>query len=209
MLFRSETIGTRVEIESVNLGFLNRVIVDGFEVYDKNKERLLKSSRVSAKIDLIDLMNGKINLTSAQIFGLDANIYKKNPNEDFNFQFIVDSLASKDTTSTAPLNLQISSLVIRNGAVRYNLRYLPQKDGKFDVNHLAVSKLSTHIMLYELTDEVIDLNVKHLSLLEHSGLKIKDIQFHAKADAHRAGIDRKSTRLNSSHIATSRMPSSA
>ena len=183
-----EAIGTRVEIESVNLGFLNRVIVDGFEVYDKNKERLLKSSRVSAKIDLIDLMNGKINLTSAQIFGLDANIYKKNPTDDLNFQFIVDSLASKDTTSTAPLNLQISSLVIRNGAVRYNLRYLPQKDGKFDVNHLAVSKLSTHIMLYELTDEVIDLNVKHLSLLEHSGLKIKDIQFHAKADAHRAGI---------------------
>ena len=141
-----ETIGSRVEIESVNLGFLNRIIVDGFEVYDQNKERLLKSSRVSAKIDLIDLMNGKINLTSAQIFGLDANIYKKNPTDDLNFQFIVDSLASKDTTSTAPLNLQISSLVIRNGAVRYNLRYLPQKDGKFDINHLAVSKLSTHIM---------------------------------------------------------------
>ena len=183
-----ERIGTRVEIESVKLGFLNRIIVDGFEVYDQNKERLLKSSRVSAKIDLIDLMNGKINLTSAQIFGLDANIYKKNPNEDLNFQFIVDSLASKDTTSNTPLNLQISSLVIRNGAVRYNLRYLPQKDGKFDVNHLVVSKLSTHIMLYELTDDVIDVNVKHLSLQEHSGLKIQDIQFHAKADAHRAGI---------------------
>ena len=183
-----ETIGSRVEIESVNLGFLNRIIVDGFEVYDQNKERLLKSSRVSAKIDLIDLMNGKINLTSAQIFGLDANIYKKNPTDDLNFQFIVDSLASKDTTSTAPLNLQISSLVIRNGAVRYNLRYLPQKDGKFDVNHLAVSKLSTHIMLYELTDDVIDVNVKHLSFMEHSGLKINDIQFHAKADANRAGI---------------------
>ena len=44
-----EAIGTRVEIESVNLGFLNRVIVDGFEVYDKNKERLLKSSRVQQR----------------------------------------------------------------------------------------------------------------------------------------------------------------
>ena len=27
-----ERIGTRVEIEKVNLGFLNRIIVDGFEV---------------------------------------------------------------------------------------------------------------------------------------------------------------------------------
>ena len=183
-----ERIGTRVEIESVNFGFLNRVIVDGFEVYDQNKERLLKSSRISVKIDLIDIMSGKINLTSAQIFGLDANIYKNNPDDALNFQFIVDSLASKDTTSHTPLNLQISSLVIRNGAVRYNLRYLPQKDGKFDVNHLYVSKLSTHIMLYELTDDVIDVNIKHLSLLEHSGLKIDDIQFHAKADANRAGL---------------------
>ena len=183
-----ERIGTRVEIESVNFGFLNRVIVDGFEVYDQNKERLLKSSRISVKIDLIDIMSGKINLTSAQIFGLDANIYKNNPDDALNFQFIVDSLASKDTTSHTPLNLQISSLVIRNGAVKYNLRYLPQKDGKFDVNHLYVSKLSTHIMLYELTDDVIDVNIKHLSLLEHSGLKIDDIQFHAKADANRAGL---------------------
>ena len=69
-----ERIGARVEIEKVNLGFLNRIIVDGFEVYDQNKERFLKSSRVSVKIDLIDLMSGKINLTSAQLFGLDANI---------------------------------------------------------------------------------------------------------------------------------------
>lgn len=183
-----ERIGTRVEIEKVNLGFLNRIIVDGFEVYDQNKERFLKSSRVSVKIDLIDLMSGKINLTSAQLFGLDANIYKNTPNDKLNFQFIVDSLASKDTTSNTPLNLQISSLVIRNGAVKYNLRYLPQKNEKLDINHLSISKLSTHIMLYELTDETIDINVKHLSFFEKSGLEVKDIQFHAKADAHKAGI---------------------
>ena len=188
-----ERIGSRVEIEKVDLGFLNRIIVDGFEVYDQNKERFLKSSRVSVKIDLIDLMSGKINLTSAQIFGLDANIYKNAPNDKLNFQFIVDSLASKDTTSTTPLNLQISSLVIRNGAVKYNLRYLPQEKEKFDINHLAISKLSTHIMLYELTDDAIDVNVKHFSCIETSGLQIKDIQFHAKADAHRASI----TNLNS------------
>lgn len=183
-----ETIGSRVEIERVDLGFLNRVVVDGFEVYDQNKERLLKSSRVSVKIDLIDLLSGKINLTSAQLFGLDANIYKNKPDDTLNFQFIVDSLASKDTTSTAPINLQISSLVIRNGAVKYNLRHLPRKGEKFDVNHLSVSKLSTHIMLYELTDNSIDVNVKHLALQEQSGLEIKDIQLHAKADANKASI---------------------
>lgn len=183
-----ETIGSRVEIERVNLGFLNRVVVDGFEVYDQNKERLLKSSRVSVKIDLIDLMSGKINLTSAQLFGLDANIYKNKPDEPLNFQFIVDSLASSDTTSHTPLNLKISSLVIRNGAVRYNLRYLPQKDGKFDANHLSVSSLSTHIMLYELTDSSIDVNVKHMSLQEKAGLEVKDIQLHAKAGGGKAGI---------------------
>ena len=195
-----ERIGARVEIEKVNLGFLNRIIVDGFEVYDQNKERFLKSSRVSVKIDLIDLMSGKINLTSAQIFGLVANIYKKTPNDKLNFQFIVDSLASKDTTSNTPLNLQISSLVIRNGAVKYNLRYLPQKNEKFDINHLSISKLSTHIMLYELTDDAINVNVKHLSFLEKSGLEVKDIQFHAKADAHKAGITNLNIALPHSEI---------
>ena len=70
-----DKIGAEVEVKRVNLGFLNRIVVDELVVFDKNKERMLRVPRLSAKIDVIDLMQGKINLSSAQIFGLDANIW--------------------------------------------------------------------------------------------------------------------------------------
>lgn len=177
-----DKLDTRVEIGRVDLGFLNRVIVDGLDVYDKHHKLMLHTSRVSAKIDIIDLISGKINITSAQIFGLNANLYKNTEKDPFNFQFVIDSLKSKDTTSHKPLNLHIASLVIRNGSVKYDLNYIPAKHEGLDVNHLNINKISTHCMLYELTDDKIDLYVKNLSLKEKSGLQIERLTAHVGKD---------------------------
>ena len=73
---------------------------------------MLKASRISAKFSYLELMKGRISITSAQIFGLNANLYKRNAEAKPNFQFVLDSLASKDTTQHTPLNLAISSLGI-------------------------------------------------------------------------------------------------
>lgn len=175
-----DKIGAEVEIKRVNLGFLNRIVVDELVVFDKNKERMLRVPRLSAKIDVIDLMQGKINLSSAQLFGLDANIYKNSPEDDYNFQFVVDSLSSKDNKEKKPFDLHISSLVILNGKIKHNLRYEPMKSGKFDASHLDVSRFSSHIILYKITEDSLDINVKRLSLKESCGLNISNLALRLK-----------------------------
>lgn len=175
-----DKIGAEVEVKRVNLGFLNRIVVDELVVFDKNKERMLRVPRLSAKIDVIDLMQGKINLSSAQIFGLDANIYKNNPKDDYNFQFVIDSLSSKEDKEKRPFDLHISSLVILNGKIKHNLRYEPIKPEKFDANHMNLSRFSSHIILYKVTDDSLDINVKRLSLKEACGLNIRNLALRLK-----------------------------
>ena len=85
--------GNKVYIESVDLGFLNRLIIDGFKFYDKNGKDMLQASRLSVSIDVWQLLQGKIDISSAQIFGLKANLYKRNLNEKPNYQFVIDSLS--------------------------------------------------------------------------------------------------------------------
>ena len=177
----SEKVGAQVTLKRVDLGFLNRIVIDEMSVLDLNKERLLRLPRLSAKIDVIDLIQGKINLSSVQIFGLDANIYKNSPEGDYNFQFIVDSLSSKDSKDKTPLDLHISSLVILNGKVTHDLRYIPAKAGKMDCNHLEISRLSSHIILYKLTNDSLDVNIKRLSLKERSGLNVSRLTMRLRA----------------------------
>ena len=89
-------LGTKVSIGNIDLGFLNRVILDDVLIYDQHGEKLLKSSRASVKIDIIQLFQGKISITSAQLFGSKINAYKQTAYSKANYQFVLDSLASKN-----------------------------------------------------------------------------------------------------------------
>lgn len=195
-----DKLNTKVEINRVDLGFFNRIIIDDFVLYDQQGKKMLKTGRLSAKIDIIELLNGKISITSAQLFGLEAKLYKNSEQEAANFQFVLDSLASKDTTKHTPLDLHIGSLVIRNSSVSYDRNDIPQTHNRFSENHISVSKLSSHIMLYSLTDDNIDVLVKHLSFAEQSGLKVNDLSMMLFADEKHANLEDFELKLPNSYI---------
>lgn len=195
----SEKLGTRVKIGSVNIGFLNHVVLDDVHLYDQSQQPMLDATRMAAKIDVLPLTQGRIVVTSAQLFGLQANIYKKTPNAAYNFQFVVDSLSSKDQTTHTPLDLRIQSLVIRNGEVNYNEWY-HARQRTFDVHHVKVNKLSTHIILDHLTDDAITLQLKNTSFTEQSGLVVDHLSFDFNADKHHAILSQFDLRLPQSRV---------
>lgn len=153
-----------MEVGKVNLGFFNRIIIDDVMMYDQQGDSLIYASRLSAKIDYMAATQGKISVSSAQIFGLRANLYRQTAKSPANFQFVLDSLASKDTTQHKPLDLHIGSLIIRRGAIAYNQRDVAPRSGVFSPQHIRVSELSSHILLNHVTDNSIDLLLKKLSL---------------------------------------------
>ena len=103
-----------------------------------------------------------------------------------NIQFVLDSLASKDTTRHTPLDLHIGSLIIRHGAVAYNQRDIAPKPGVFSPQHLGIRDLSAHIILSHLTDKDIHLTVKKIALKDKSGLQLKNLRFKLDADQQQA-----------------------
>ena len=184
----ADKFGTKVEVGKVNLGFFNRIIIDDVMMYDQQGDSLIYASRLSAKIDYMAATQGKISVSSAQIFGLRANLYRQTAKSPANFQFVLDSLASKDTTHHKPLDLHIGSLIIRRGAIAYNQRDVAPRSGVFSPQHIRVSELSSHILLNHVTDNSIDLLLKKLSFKDESGFKLQSLHFKLQADRQKATL---------------------
>lgn len=182
----SEKLGTEVRIGNVDVGMLNRIIIDNIYIEDQQGKHMLTAPRASVKINILDIINGKISISSAQLFGLKANLYKATADSKTNFQFVIDSLSSKENKEKKPLNLQISSLVIRRGAISYN--QLDDNSKNFSTKHINVSDLSAHIILNTLTNDSINANIKRISFNDRSGLRVKQIAMKLEAGKSKAEL---------------------
>ncbi len=196
----AQKFGTEVSVGKINLGFFNRIIINDVKMLDQKGDSMLYASRLSAKVDLLPLKDGKISVSSAQLFGLRANIYRQNAKSDMNIQFMLDSLASKDTTQHKPLDLRIGSVIIRHGSIAYNQRDIASAAGVFSPQHIGISNLSAHIALHHLTDNAIHLYIKKISFTDKSGLQVKNLRFKVNADKHQAHLSDFQLELPKSHL---------
>lgn len=183
----SHKLNTKVHVGRVDLGLFNRIIIDDVHLLDQKGKPLLRATRLSAKFDYIELIRGRVSISSAQLFGLNANLYKETADAKPNFQFVLDSLASKDTTQHRPLDITLRSLIIRHGELSYNQLDQPRKSS-FDMKHLHVKNLSSHILLNALRDDSLNLYVKRLSLNEQAGLNIRSFTFKLAANKTHAAL---------------------
>ena len=159
----AEQLGTSVSIGRLDYGFLSHVTLYDVNVKDQEGLDMLKAARLSTRIDLLPLLQGKISISTAQLFSVHAKLRQKTADSKPNFQFVIDSLASKDTTSTSPLNLRINSLIMRHSSVTYDRMDAAETPGILNPRHLAVTNLSSHIILKELSEDSLDINIKRLS----------------------------------------------
>lgn len=196
----AQKFGTEVSVGKINLGFFNRIIIDDVRMLDQKGDSMIYASRLSAKVDLLPLKDGKISVSSAQLFGLRANIYRQNAKSDMNIQFMLDSLASKDTTQHKPLDLRIGSVIIRHGSIAYNQRDIASAAGVFSPQHIGISNLSAHIALHHLTDNDINLSIKKIAFTDKSGLQVKNLRFKVNADKHQARLSDFQLELPKSHL---------
>ena len=75
-----------------------------------------------------------------QLFGYDIRLFRKDEQSPYNFQFILDRLASNDSTQR-PLDLAISDIIIRRGTLSHDILSHPVQK-RFNPDHLLLRSLS-------------------------------------------------------------------
>ncbi|MCR4603000.1 MAG: translocation/assembly module TamB domain-containing protein [Prevotella sp.] len=185
----SKKLNTEVTIGRVDLGFLNRVTVDDVVIHDQRSLEMVQARRMSVRIDLLPLLDGRIEISSAQLFGVEARLYRDSANAEPNYQFAIDALSSKEEKDEPmKLDLRLGSLIVRRMAISYDQLDAPSTPGRFNPQHIKISDVSTHALLHHLTPDTLSLDIKRLSLKEQSGLELRELALKLEAGPNNASL---------------------
>lgn len=182
-------LNTEVAVGKIDMGLLNRIIVEEVLLHDRKGEELLKVARLSAKFEFLPLLKGKITISSVQLFGFTVNMNRETPESVPNFQFVLDAFASKDTVKTqSNLDLRINSVLIRRGRVAYHVLSEPETPGRFNASHLSIKNLAATLSLKALRSDSLNAAIRRVSFEEDCGFSLQKLSVKVTANNNRLNI---------------------
>lgn len=201
--FLSQTLGTRVKIERINLGFLNRVLIDNLHIDDQQGKSMLNVRRLAVTFDLPSLMIGDMEINTAQMFGLEAHLYRHTPTSPLNAQFLIDSLSSRDSSEPSqPLRLHIHTLLLRRCHVTYDVQN-QTKSPTFSLSHLDIDDLALTAMFHlNESDSTAEIGLQRMEFREkNSGFILSSLRTNLFLHHNMVKVDTLNLRLPHSTLA--------
>lgn len=154
---------TKVEIERLFLTFDGNLQIDGLFLEDTKGDTLIYSKSLEANVPLWAIIRGEgIGVDALKWDGLRANIMRKDSIEGYNFQFLIDAFAAKDTTPVAtdttatPLNIVIGKLSFRDFDIVFD-DAVAGIDSRFKIGTLNATMKTTD--LEHMNFEASELNI--------------------------------------------------
>ncbi len=201
----ADALQTRVNVGSVDVGLLNRIVMHDVQIYDQQDKKLLTAPRINGKVEVMPLLNGKIRMSSVQLINPDIRLYRSHDNAKPNYQFILDALASKDDKEKKPTDISINAAVISNGKLRYDVLSCKRMVGGFDARHVKVDSLNAYLIVNSITDNKADVQLRNLSLVEQCGLHITDLSAHVYRLGDKWTLDKLSLQLPTTNLQTEKI----
>jgi len=170
-------LDTDLGIGSLHFSPFSTLELDSVYLNGQDGNKILMADRVSAGVDLIALLQGRVIITSAWLSDFEVHLSKQDSVAPLNIQFIIDAFKPKEEKPKGKLQFVVNSLNISNGKFFYDVEDKPFKTNTFDVNHVKVSDLQAKLSLKSLASDSLNVQVKKVSLKEKSGLEISNLVF--------------------------------
>lgn len=176
----SKTLDADVQIEKVIIQPFNRAQLRGVTVIEQG-DTVMKVRRIGAGINLYDLLlRQKVSLTYAELIEPDVRLRRDSLNGPLNIQPIIDKLSSKkEKKEQSKIDFRFNTIIIRRGALSYDVDDQPRKTGQFDANHISINDLRADINAPEISPSKTRFNVdlRQFGFREASGFDLR--QLHA------------------------------
>ena len=128
--YLKETLRTHIEIDSVGFDiFEGDIRLFGLEIDDRQKRRMFDMDALEVHADVLPLLDSRVNISSIEIRGLRANLFKERPDTAANYQFVLDAFKKekkaetkdeKEEKSKKKISLQLDHLELSDINIRYN-----------------------------------------------------------------------------------------
>ena len=111
---------TKVAIESLFITFNGNIMLEGLYLEDKKGDTLVYSKSLEADVPLLPIIRGNaIGINYLEWEGVRANITRKDSISGYNFQFLIDALATQQSatvtdSTAAPMEIVLGEISLKN-----------------------------------------------------------------------------------------------
>lgn len=171
-----------VRIGDVSIMPFNELQLSDVEIRTPDNQKCISVKDLGAGVAFWKLLiSQKIEITYAEIIGLDAGITQAEEGGPLNIQFIIDAFKPRQhKKEPAKFDLVLHNIVIRKSNVRFDRLWQPLKgQNVLDPNHLKISNLRADISMPRLRNDDYVVNLRRLSFREKSGLYVDGLSFFA------------------------------
>lgn len=165
-----------VKIGRVDIEWPNRVVLEQLYLEDQQGRELFRAIHVSAGMEMLPLLEGKLVFTTVRLFSPTVRLSKKTSGEPLNLQFVIDAFARKDSVrKDSDIDLRFNTVIVRKGSFSFDIEDAPLSPGKFNPKHIDVRNVSAKISLRAFNKDSLNAQVKKLSLDEASGFSLNKL----------------------------------
>ena len=162
--YLSNYVGAKVEVGGIYYRFFNRLQLNNVLIEDLHQDTLFFAQSLEVKIQFSALFKKVVKVKSAELVNPVLYVHRNANETDFNFQFLADKFASKDTTASKPLELQIDINTLN--ITLFDFRFIDERNRySFSAafNNLSVSGIDFNTKANELLVDAIVMDDANVS----------------------------------------------
>ncbi|MDR1918484.1 MAG: translocation/assembly module TamB domain-containing protein [Tannerellaceae bacterium] len=166
----NERLHVPVGIGKVSIGWLNRLTAEDLRIEDECGRTLFEADYAAAGFKLFPLIfRGEFVFTGIRLLGFSLHLYKDKPEGRLNLQFVIDAFQGDTSQQSSDIDLQINSVLIRNGRISYDVLSEAATPGRFNPAHTGIEELSANISLTAFNRDSLNARVRRMSFKESAG----------------------------------------
>lgn len=167
--YLSNQLETTVEVERIDLAFLDKLVLKGVFVEDLQQDTLLYAKTIKANFRGFQLLYNKLPIKDLHLIDVAFNIKRPKGAYDDNLQFIINRLGSKKSKTKSAFQLSARTIYLKN------IQFLQQDAGKGE-------DLTIFLKKGQIDGAAIDFDEKQLAV---DNIEMIGIQSHyTKNKAH-------------------------
>ena len=176
--FLSEKTGADIKVGRLAVTPDFRIFIDDVVVKDLKKNDLAKVGELRTKIDIGDLLEGKIHLENVELRNTLANLIQYEGEDQFNFSFLAEAFKSdKEKTEKEPMPIIVDKISLKKVDFVYwnQNKDKPEKTEQhlMDYSHIDLNNINLEATDFFMLGDSIHANIASLSAKELSGLELK------------------------------------
>ncbi|HET6227119.1 MAG TPA: translocation/assembly module TamB domain-containing protein [Bacteroidia bacterium] len=175
--YLSNRLHTKVSIGTVEIEFFKTVVLNDVYIEDLHKDTLLYAKTLKVNINQLNLADQIINIKSISLIKATIALVKYHADEDFNYQFIIDSFESKEKKQkkNSPVDFRIEEIRLDNFSFAYKNEHDTLITTGVNYFDLETKAINARLLNFKLDHDTIYAGIDYLSAVEKSGFVLKNL----------------------------------